>query len=68
MAKTSRKRQINLGFPPAPFPAASGVESVVMVLGGRGARGAGKGLARFLSHPMSRMEVMRKPSSGLPLN
>ena len=68
MTKTFRKRQFHLGCPPSHFPAAYGAESVVSALGSRGARGAGKGLSRYLSHPMGRMEVMLKPSSGLTLN
>ena len=67
MTKTSRKRRFHLGRPPSPFPTACGAESAASALRGRGARGAGKGLSRFLSHPMSRMEGVIKPSSGLPL-
>ena len=68
MTKTSRKRQIHLDCPPSSFPAACGAECAVSALRGRGARGAGKSPSHFLSHPMGRMEVMLKPSSGLPLN
>ena len=68
MTKTIRKRQFHLGCPRSPFPAAYGAENAVSALGSRGARDAGKGLSRFLSHPMGRMDVMLKPSSGLPLN
>ena len=68
MTKTSRKRQIHLGYPPSPLLAACSAVSAVSALRGRGARGAGKDLSRYLSHPMGRMEVMVKPSSGLPLN
>jgi len=67
MTKTSRKRQIHLDFPPSSFSAACGAESAVSALKSRGARGAGKSLSRYLSHPMGRMEVVLKPSSGLPL-